>query len=97
VINIRLDMKRWHTSSTIVPLDPVRACIYICAEYGATTQNARSGAKPPISSRLLPREIEFRIRAFRELEGLVASTYRDCGAHCIHTRSRDGSPERKEE
>jgi hypothetical protein len=96
VINIYGDWRQENTLLASVLLDPVRACVYICAEYGTGTQNGRSQAKQAASSRLSPREIEFFSKDFRELEESVASTFRSGDTCHIQARGKDGSRKRKE-
>jgi hypothetical protein len=96
VTNIYGDWRQKDILLASVLLDPVRACVYICAEYATATQNGRSQAKQAASSRLSPREIEFFSKDFRELEGSVASTFRSGDTRHIQTRGKDGSRKRKE-
>lgn len=78
-------------------LDPMRACRYICAEYGTAAKHERSHAKQATSHRLSPRDAEFFSTDFCELGESVAWALRNGGTRCIQTRGKDGSQKQKEE
>ena len=97
VINICVGRIKRNAYLGSVLLDPMGACRYICAEYGAPAKNERPQAKQAASHRLSPRDTEYFSADFRELGESVAWVLRNGGTCCIQTRGKDGSQKQKEE